>query len=164
MQEKARMRPGLAAAIWTALCATMMGAGMTMGAGALAQPAGGAGGQGMMGRLMAADANHDGAISKAEARSAREAMFARLDANKDGFLTSDETARGDGQKGGRGGRGGQRGGGGDANGDGKVSREEFLNGRYRAFDMFDANHDDVLEASEIQTAQNLFAQRRAGTP
>lgn len=142
------MRTGVATAIWMALCAS-----------AMAQPAGG---EGMMGRLMAADANHDGAISKAEARAAREAMFVRLDANKDGFLSTEETARGDGAQ--QGGRRGLRGGGGDANGDGKISRDEFLNGRYRAFDMFDANHDDVLQASEIQSAQNLFAQRRGGTP
>lgn len=127
-------------------------------AGALAQGPGGGGG---LGRLMAADANRDGAITKAEARAAREAAFARGDANGDGFIGADER-QGRGDKAGKGDRG--RGGGGDTNGDGKVSKAEFMAAPYRGFDRFDANKNDTLEASELAAARELFLQRKSGTP
>lgn len=124
-----------------------------MVAGALAQ---GPGGGSPIERLMEADANRDGAISKAEARAGREAQFRRTDTNNDGFITEAErTARGGGKA---------RGGGGDTNGDGKVSLAEFLSAPYRGFEMFDANRNDVLEASEIQAARDRFQQRKNGTP
>jgi hypothetical protein len=123
-------------------------------AGALAQPGGQ--GAGLMDRLMAADANRDGAITMAEARAGREAQFRRADANGDGFVTAEERERrGEGKRGG---------GGGDANGDGKVSLAEFLNAPYRGFEMFDANRNDILEASELQAARDRFQQRKNGTP
>jgi hypothetical protein len=125
-------------------------------AGALAQ--GPARGGGMLERLMAADTNGDGAITKAEARAAREAAFARLDTDGDGFIAADERAGKAGKKG-KGGFGG-----GDTNGDGKISKAEFMAAPYRAFDRFDTNKNDILEASEIAAARELFQQRKAGTP
>jgi hypothetical protein len=41
----------------------------------------------------------------------------------------------------------------DTNHDGAISREEFLSRPQRLFDRFDANHDDVLDATEIATAR-----------
>jgi len=123
-------------------------------AGALAQGPGGG-----LERMMAADANRDGAITKAEARAARESAFARFDANSDGFIGADERAA----RAGKAGRGG-RGGGGDTNGDGKVSKAEFMAAPYRGFDRFDANRNDTLEASELAAARALFQQRKNGTP
>ena len=41
-------------------------------------------------RFKRMDTDNDGKISRAEALAAAEAMFARADANKDGFVTPDE--------------------------------------------------------------------------
>lgn len=137
----------LAAAVWGALAAVAMAQGV------------GQGGANPIDRLMAADANGDGALSKAEARAGREGQFRRVDTNGDGFITAEERAARAEKKKKRGGAGG-----GDADGDGKVSRAEFLDAPYRGFDMFDANKNDVLEAAEIQAARDRFLQRKTGTP
>lgn len=133
------------------LAAAILGAASTA---ALAQPGRGS----PIDQMMAADANRDGAISKDEARAGREAQFRRTDANGDGFVTPEERAAGAKKK-----RGGGLGGA-DKDGDGKVSLAEFVGAPYRGFDMFDANRNDVLEASEIQAARDRFGQRKAGTP
>jgi hypothetical protein len=139
---------------------------LTMAAPALA-PAFAQGGGGMLDRLLAADANRDGAITRAEARAAREQGFRRLDANNDGFISAEEreqmaaaaAAKGRG-KGGGGGGGGQA----DANGDGKISRDEFLASPMPGFDRLDANNNDVVDASEIETARTFMARRKQVTP
>ncbi|KAF0170919.1 MAG: signal transduction protein [Hyphomonadaceae bacterium] len=139
---------------------------LTIAAPALAQ-----GGGGMLERLAMADVNRDGAITRAEVRTAREQGFRRVDANSDGFITADEreqmaaaaAAKGRG-KGGEGGAGGAAGGGADANGDGKVSRDEFLNSPMRGFDRLDSNNNDVVEASEIEMARSFMARRKQVTP
>src|SRR5262249_9045047 len=59
---------------------------------AAAQAPGGGGGRG--GMLMAADANKDGVITKAEFDTMRSNRFAALDTNKDGFLVQAEMAAG----------------------------------------------------------------------
>ena len=41
----------------------------------------------------------------------------------------------------------------DSNGDGKVSKEEFLNAPTMVFDKFDANKDGVLDAQELEAAR-----------
>lgn len=110
-----------------------------------------------MDRLMAADANRDGQITKAEARTAREAAFPRLDANSDGFLSSEER-RGGGDRRGRGG------GGGDADNDGRISKAEYMAAPYRMFERLDANRNDVLEASELEAARAFMGSRKKGTP
>jgi EF hand len=136
---------------------------LTIAALALA-PAFAQGASGMLERLMAADANRDGAITRAEMRAAREQGFRRMDADNDGFVTAAEReqmaaaakGKGRGEKGGAGGA--------DANGDGKVSRDEFLNSPMRGFDRLDANNNDVIEASEIETARSFMARRKQVTP
>ncbi len=111
--------------------------------------------------LRAADTNGDGQLTKAEARAAREAGFNRADANGDGFVTQEErTARSAGKGKGRGGAGG----GGDTDGDGKISRAEFMDARYPAFERFDANNNDVLDAGELEALRNMAGRRRQGTP
>lgn len=136
---------------------------LTISAAALV-PAFAQGGAGMLDRLLIADANHDGSITRTEARTAREQGFRRMDANSDGFITADEreqmaAATAAKRKG-----GGQGGGGVDANGDGKVSREEFLNSPMRGFDRLDANNNDVVDASEIEMARTFMARRKQVTP
>lgn len=108
-----------------------------------------------MARFMAADANGDGEITRAEARAARETLFTRLDVNNDGYLTEADR-QGRPQREGRAGRMGQ---GVDANGDGRVSREEFTS-QMRGFDRADSNRDGTLQAGEIETVRQLMAARR----
>jgi Ca2+-binding EF-hand superfamily protein len=119
-------------------------AALTAGA-ALAQPAGGP--RGMFAR---ADANNDGFISRDEARAQRALAFDRMDANKDGFVVTAELPRrpgGDRRGGGRGDIFARF----DANNDGRVSRDEFASGNQQAFDRLDANKDGVVTGDEVQT-------------
>jgi hypothetical protein len=115
---------------------------------ALAQGPGGPGGG-----LVAADANKDGVITKAEFDTQRTARFAELDTNKDGFLSDAERAAGraggppPGAQAGGPPPGGGGGGNMDANGDGKISKAEFLanNGM---FARVDTNKDGKIDAAE----------------
>lgn len=104
-------------------------------------------GGGGLAMLRAADANHDGLITRAEAQFARGAMFGRLDADHDGYLSQAERTRGDDVAGGAGRRGLD---GADTNHDGRISRAEMTNLPYRGFDRLDRNHDDVVSTDEIE--------------
>lgn len=105
----------------------------------------------MLSRLDGADANRDGAISKPELIAFRSTNFARLDRDDNGVLTRSDIpafvsrinpnlnfdslmAQF------------------DANRDGKVSRDEFVNGPTVIFDAADANRDGLLTTEERQTA------------
>src|ERR1700742_2710403 len=88
--------------------------------------------------LAKADANKDGVITRAELTDARAKLFARLDRNSDGYLTKDDAPRHS-----------LSGGGGkapiaqelrllDKDGNGKVSRDEFVNGPSLLFDRADS--------------------------
>lgn len=135
--------------------------------------------QGLPPRLERADANHDGILTRAEMNTQREAMFDRADANGDGYISEDERPErrphrrpdraprdaqaapdgapspGPGQHGARGARA-------DADGDGRISRAEFMGQPMRGFDRFDANDDDRLDAQEIETMRNTMQHRRRG--
>jgi Ca2+-binding EF-hand superfamily protein len=93
------------------------------------------GGPGAM--LLAADANHDGKVTKAEMQAYREATFVKLDVNKDGFLTPDEL-----------GARAQMAMRNDKNGDGKLDKAEFTDVT-RMFGFLDKNGDGVIDQSEI---------------
>jgi hypothetical protein len=122
---------------------------------------------GMLDRLLAADANKDGRITRAEMRAAREQGFRAMDANNDGVISAEErqqlAAAAAAKKKGKGG-GGDRTAGMDANGDGKITRTEFLNAPMRGFDRLDANDNDVVEAAEIEVARAMIARRTQVTP
>lgn len=95
-----------------------------------------------------ADANGDGAVSWAEVMTMRKQTFARLDRNKDGFVSAADRPRGafgarfdqafasvKSQF--------------DANGDKQVARSEMLDAPSPVFDRGDANGDRILSADEF---------------
>lgn len=108
--------------------------------------------------LQNADADHDGKVTRQEFTTARAAQFGKLDRNGDGFLD-------DSDGGGRANRPQARQLAGtlrarlDTDGDGKVSREEFVNGPTSMFDQLDTNHDDVLDAKELEAARTHAKER-----
>lgn len=98
-------------------------------------------------RAMAMDTNQDGAISLAEARAAREAMFDRFDTNDDGYLSAAERAVAPR-------RGRFLNAIEDGNGDGRLSHAELMAAPYRVFDRLDANDDDTVTAEEVAAARS----------
>jgi hypothetical protein len=114
---------------------------------ALAQGPGGGGAQ----FWTNADANKDGAVTKAEFDAARGARFTTQDANKDGFLVQAEMAPPPGAGGPPPGGGGGGGFGmrADADGDGKISKAEYLAGGTMQWDRADANKDGKVDKAEI---------------
>lgn len=108
------------------------------------------GGEGMFER---ADANSDGSVTKEELIAARGQQFARFDRNSDGFLDSNDVpkrvAERRKQNGGAQTHGGQF----DTDGDGKVSKDEFINGPTLMFDRADTDKNNVLDAKELAAAK-----------
>lgn len=100
-----------------------------------------------------ADTNHDGSVTREEFRAARTQQFARFDRNSDGYLDSDDVPK-------RLAKRRQQNGGGDfmvgqfdADGDGKVTREEFINGPTLMFDRADTDQSGVLDPKELAAAK-----------
>ncbi len=93
-----------------------------------------------------ADANHDGAITRAEFEAARAARFTQMDADHNGTLSASEMPQRRAQP-----AGGQLRG--DANGDGSVSRAEWDAEGARMFSRLDANNDGSISQAELQAAQ-----------
>jgi len=113
----------------------------------------------MLKHLEEADANGDGRITKAEVQALKATKFAELDKNSDGVLTDDERPRrGGGDKGIRPGRMHR----GDADGDGKVTKDEFIGGTDRMFERLDANGDDVITTDEIAAAKQRMGKGMRG--
>ncbi|MDZ4691516.1 EF-hand domain-containing protein [Terricaulis sp.] len=124
----------------------------------LAWPAGASAqvGAGGVEALALADTNGDGAISRDEIGALRAAAFRRFDADGDGFISAGERqSAAQGQR-----DGVERLERADADHDGRISRTEFTRQPMPGFDRFDANDNDVLEASEIEALRN--AARRYG--
>jgi len=106
-----------------------------------------------------ADANGDGRITRDEFVSARNALFARLDRDGDGYLTSGDAPRRLRNRGGDGQAAGLRFM--DADGDGRVSRREFVDGSLKLFDRADVNHDGVVDSQEAAAFEAAVAARRS---
>jgi Ca2+-binding EF-hand superfamily protein len=100
-----------------------------------------------------ADANGDGAVSWAEVIAMRTQTFARLDRNKDGFISAADRPRGafgarfdqafanvKSQF--------------DANGDNRVSRAEMVDAPSPVFDRGDTNGDRILSAEELKALRS----------
>lgn len=108
-----------------------------------------------------ADANNDGTVTREEFVAARAGQFAKLDRNSDGYIDSNDipkrlAARRQ-QKGGADFLVGQF----DADGDGKVSKDEFVKGPTLAFDHADTDKNNVLDAKELATAKQASDQLRS---
>ena len=138
------------------------------------------GGPGPM--LSQADKDGDGAISRDEFRNSRAEHFARMDRNSDGYLdeadrrtdakaaqadaetNADRPARGMGGK-----RMHKRMHKGmshkamlerlDADGDGRLSKDEFVDGAMPMFDKADADGNGVLDAGELEAMKKAGKQR-----
>ncbi|HEX7011781.1 MAG TPA: EF-hand domain-containing protein [Steroidobacteraceae bacterium] len=107
-------------------------------------------------RLEQADANKDGMITRDELDMHRAERFAKLDKNADGYLdASDRQGRR------RRGRHGSHFESLDTDGDGKISKDEFMKAPTPLFDKFDADKSGVLDAQEIEAAK-AAAKERAG--
>ena len=120
------------------------------------------GGEGMFDR---ADANNDGSVTKEELIAARGQQFAKLDRNSDGYLDSNDVPKRLAERRKQSGGGEMQGGQFDTDGDGKVSKDEFIHGPTLIFDRVDADKNDVLDAKELaaakEAAKAAAAERRA---
>lgn len=126
--------------------------------------------------LRASDANQDNNITLAEVRALQGEMFDWMDRNGDGVLSAAdrspmyqrlmaiheaEGASEDRQRGrhhGRRGPGGHEGR--DANGDGEISRDEFMGGESRIFERLDTNNDSIISPDELDAAVESASNRR----
>jgi len=109
--------------------------------------------------LTRADANGDGIVTKAEFTQARAKMFDRLDRNHDGYLSADDKPRFSFRKSSNGDRLQQMVLMLDKDGDGRVSRDEFVNSPSLLFERADTNHDGVVDAAELTAFRTLMASR-----
>lgn len=100
-----------------------------------------------------ADADNDGSVTRDEFIAARTERFAKLDRNSDGYLDSNDVpkrlAARRQQNGGADLLAGQF----DADGDGKVTKEEFVNGPTLIFDRADTDKNNVLDPQELAAAK-----------
>jgi len=104
-----------------------------------------------------ADTNGDGVITREEFHAARERLFARLDRNGDGFIDKDDMS----------GRLARRQKAQerlaelvtqlDKDGDGRVSRSEFVDGPTPPFDRADTDRNGELSRDEVAAAKQKLS-------
>ena len=113
--------------------------------------------------VMAADANRDNVVTRAEFDTWHDSQFSTRDANNDGQLSREEGRMG--RHGGwreRGGRGMRHLASADANNDGAVTREEYLARPNQRFDRLDADHNGVISTAERQAIHDRRGSEHRG--
>ncbi len=111
--------------------------------------------------LERADTNGDGIITKGEFTAARAKMFDRLDRNHDGFLSKDDMPRFSFRQNGTGDRLQEMMLMLDKDGDGRISRDEFVSSPSLLFDRADTNHDGQVDSTELAAFKAAMARRGA---
>lgn len=114
------------------------------------------------------DGNGDGVVTQAEVTALREKAFERLDADGDGMISAQERdgakPRAERFKERRSARGQERYSEADANGDGTLSREEFMNAPEPIMQKADADHNGELTRDEFNSfTARARAKAQAGT-
>jgi hypothetical protein len=100
-----------------------------------------------------ADPYGDANIARADFEKQASDRFDQFDTNHDGQLSADEIAQAAGSPGGRGLRRA------DANGDGVVTKDEYMAMQRSRFDMMDADHDGQLTKAERDAFRAQMMQR-----
>jgi Ca2+-binding EF-hand superfamily protein len=104
------------------------------------------------------DANRDGSITKEEFAAARSEMFGQRDRNGDGYLDSEDAGTRMTRRGGeRMAEARERL---DTDGDGRISKDEFVSADSPLFDTADKDSNGVLDAQEIADAKAAMQARK----
>ena len=103
------------------------------------------------------DANNDGSVTQEEFTAARAEMFSKRDRNTDGYLDGEDAGK----------RMKHRGGEHmaeardrlDKDGDGRISKDEFVNADSPLFATADKDSNGVLDAHELANAKTAMQER-----
>jgi Ca2+-binding EF-hand superfamily protein len=109
--------------------------------------------------LDSADANGDGVITREEFHAARERAFSRLDRNGDGCIDNDDAPSRPGARRAAKDRLAQLVAQFDKDGDGRISKAEFVDGPTPLFDRADTDHNGELSRAEVAAIKEKIGKR-----
>lgn len=100
--------------------------------------------------LRKADLDQNGTTTRPEFRQARAEQFSKFDRNGDGYLGKDDVPRRARRAGSASGRMAELMEAFDLNRDGRLARDEFIDGPALAFDRADTDHNDRVDPAEMR--------------